>query len=114
KESCKNWISNNLEKNRKTKEEYKKNNLPKVKKWKRDWDVKNRDKYKVYRAKQPKEKIRLWQRKTDKKIRSKITDGYIIGILCAKNNLKASDIRKCPELIEIKRTLIKIHREIHA
>jgi len=110
KESRKNWIANNLEKNKKTRKEYKKKNANKVKKWKRDWDLKNRDKYKIYNSKQPKEKRRLWQRKTDKKLQAKLADSYVIGILCAENNLKASDIRKYPELIKTKRLIIKTSR----
>ena len=110
KNSCDNWIKNNLEKNKETRKKYKIKNKELVIKWKRDWDIKNRDKYKIYNSKQPKEKRRLWQRKTDKKLQERLADSYVVGILCAENNLKASDIRKYPELIKTKRLIIKTSR----
>jgi hypothetical protein len=110
KEASKEWRENNPDKKREYDLNYKKQNIVRVRKWKRNWDLKNRHKYKIYKAKQPKEKIRLWQRKTDKKLRERLADSYVVGILCAKNNLKAIDIRKYPELIKTKRLIIKTSR----
>jgi hypothetical protein len=110
KEASKEWRENNPDKKREYDLNYKKQNIVRVRKWKRNWDLKNRHKYKIYKAKQPKEKRRLWQRKTDKKLRERLADSYVVGILCAENNLKAIDIRKYPELIKTKRLIIKTSR----
>ena len=110
--SSENWIKNNLQKNKETRKKYKVKNKELVIKWKRDWDLKNRDRYKIYNSKQSKENKSLWQNITKKRLTAKLADCYIISILCANNNLKASDIREKPELIEQKREIIKVHRLI--
>ena len=110
KKESKKWREKNPNKSKDYSLQYKKENIIRVKKWKHNWDLKNRDRYNIYNAKQPKEKKRLWQIKTNMKLRERLSDGYIVNILCARNNLTAIDIRKYPELIETKRLIIKTKR----
>ena len=58
--------------------------------------------------------IKKIRRKQAKFSRDTLSDSYLIGLLQKGTSLKASDIRKYPELIECKRIQIKFFRFIHA
>ena len=86
-----NWVKNNPEKVKKMYKNWAKNNPKKLKELQNKWAKNNPDKVKVSR----------------KKNRYTLKESYIAGLL----GIKAKDCP--PELIELKRVQIQLHREIY-
>ena len=99
---------------------YKKENREKIREQEKERRKKNPEKFKInklnYRKRHP-EKDKEYARNNpeisrtkSKKGREELTDNYIAGRLTYNTNLTCSDVRKHPELIEVKRQIIKTKR----
>lgn len=86
----------------KWKEKWKKlreNNLEKHKEWDKKWKKENPEKRKNQK------------KRHREKIRDSLSDRYVVKYLCKDNHLKLKDIP--PEIIELKRRIIKANRLIN-
>jgi hypothetical protein len=68
----------------------------------------NRNYRKINRERLNKRHVEMSQR-----VRLFLGDTYIVHDLCQKGTIQAKDVRKYPELIKTKRTLLQINREIN-
>ncbi len=59
-----------------------------------------------------KEKIRAQQREYMRKERSDLGDRYVASKLVGESKLKVSELKRFPELIELKRAVLKLKREV--
>lgn len=119
--SCKNkMVKDWFEINNDYKKEYRKRNPEKLKeenlrakKRIKEWTEKNaeilKEKKKIYKLNNI-EKVRESNKKLEKKWAEELTDTYVIRQIVKRSNLKAEQIRCNPELIEIKRLIIKTKR----
>ena len=99
KASCDNWIKNNIERHKKNQKDRKERNKETLKKQKKEWDFKNKERTKQER----KENI------------DNISDRYIMGIICSERKISIEELKNSfylKEIIETRRLLIKIKREI--
>jgi len=75
----------------------------------------NKDILKMQNIKSRKKNINKYRKTTNirnKKYTDDLTDGYVTQLLIKYTELKIDDIKLFPELIEAKRLLIQINREI--
>lgn len=116
----KKWRKNNPEKNGAIRKRYGENNREKIKEYQREYYVNNAEKRKGYsnkyyrnnseKCKENNKKYRQNNTEKCKGYRINLVDHYIIGLLTVNTNINKDVIRQYPELIELKRLIIKNQR----
>ena len=118
---CKNQITKDwFNKNKDYKKQWRKENLEKVKeenlkaKPRTDkWRKKNKEKLKIKKAHYRLKNIEYIKSKKpyqEKKAREELQDNYVIQQITKRSKLTSKDVRNHPQLIEVKRIIIKTKR----
>lgn len=118
---CKNQMTKDwFDKNKDYKKKWRKENPEKVKEenlrakprtdeWRKENKKTLKEKKAKYRLKNI-EYIKSKKPDEEKKAREELQDNYVISQITKRSNLTSKDVRKYPELIEIKRLIIKTKR----
>lgn len=105
----------NKERVREQYNKWKKANIKQVKERLKEWRNKNKSKIieriRVWRKKNP-DRVRWLGKSALAKGRQTLSDAYVKRVLVEGQNVSVGVIKKHPELIEVKRTIIKIKRKL--
>ena len=108
---AKKWCADNRDKRRVYSKTYRDKNKEKIKISKREWVNNNKEKVKIYRKSYRIKNIDK-EREYNRNGIESLSDRYVIANILHGSSLTTAEIREHPELIELRRELIKTRRYI--